>query len=63
MGRWCVQKGFVYIPKSTKRARMEENMRVFDFELDDDDTAALDALTTPEARRRPLHLAAAALTL
>lgn len=49
MGRWCVQKGAIYIPKSTKRARIAENARVFDFELDCDDVARLDALTTPEA--------------
>ena len=49
LGRWCVQHGYIYIPKSVKRERMEENMRVFDFELDADDMAQLDALTTPEA--------------
>eukprot|EP00793_Prasinoderma_coloniale_P001999 PRCOL_00002507-RA len=49
MGRWLVQKGIVYIPKSVRRARMEENACVADFELDADDVAALDALTTEEA--------------
>ena len=52
LGRWCVQHGYIYIPKSVKRERMEENMRVFDFELDADDMAQLDALTTPEALDR-----------
>ena len=28
LGRWCVQHGFIYIPKSMKRARMEENAQV-----------------------------------
>ena len=49
LGRWCVQKGFVYIPKSVKRERMVENSQVFDFALTDDDMAQLDGLTTPEA--------------
>jgi diketogulonate reductase-like aldo/keto reductase len=52
LGRWCVQKGVVYIPKSVRRARMDENLRVFDFELDDEDMAVLDGLTTPEALRK-----------
>jgi len=48
LGRWCVQKGVIYIPKSIKKERMEENMAVFDWSLDPADMAALDALTTPE---------------
>jgi diketogulonate reductase-like aldo/keto reductase len=42
--RWCVQRGLPTIPKSTHRERLEENFQVFDFELSDDDMAALDAL-------------------
>jgi diketogulonate reductase-like aldo/keto reductase len=49
LGRWCVQKGFVYVPKSVKKERMLENARVFDFELSAQEVAELDALTTPEA--------------
>ena len=49
LGRWCVQKGFVYVPKSVKRERMEENSKVFDFELTVDEMTELDSLTTPEA--------------
>ena len=49
LGRWCVQKGFVYVPKSVKKERMKENAQVFDFELDKEEMAELDALTTPEA--------------
>ena len=44
-GRWCVQHGFVYIPKSVKKERMVENMDVFGFELDEADMAALDGRT------------------
>ena len=49
LGRWCVQHGFVYIPKSVKVERMKENARVFDFELGREEMEELDALTTPEA--------------
>jgi diketogulonate reductase-like aldo/keto reductase len=40
--RWCLQRGTVVIPKSTHKERIEENARVFDFELDDKTMAALD---------------------
>lgn len=49
LGRWCVQKGFVYMPKSTRKARMIENAAVFDFSLTKDEMAMLDNLTTPDA--------------
>ena len=42
--RWCVQRDLVVIPKSTHRERIEENARIFDFTLSDEDVAALDAL-------------------
>lgn len=49
LGRWCVQHGFVYTPKSVKKERMVENAEVFDFELSEDEMKELDGLTTPEA--------------
>lgn len=49
LGRWCVQKGFVYIPKSVRRERMKENMLVLDWSLADEDMGALDGLTTEES--------------
>ena len=49
LGRWCVQHGFVYVPKSVKIERMVENAQVFDFELSEDEMATLDALTTSDA--------------
>jgi len=49
MGRWCVQKGFIYVPKSVKKERMEENANVFDFELTEEEMKDLDSLTTPDA--------------
>jgi diketogulonate reductase-like aldo/keto reductase len=42
--RWCLQREAIVIPKSTHRERIEENARVFDFVLTDEDMAALDAL-------------------
>ena len=45
--RWCYQKGFVSIPKSTKASRMAENLAIFDFALDEADMATLDGLTQP----------------
>lgn len=44
--RWGLQEGRSVIPKSTKRARIAENIDVFDFELTDSELAALDALET-----------------
>ena len=42
--RWCLQRDTIAIPKSVHRERIEENARVFDFELSDGDMAALDRL-------------------
>jgi diketogulonate reductase-like aldo/keto reductase len=42
--RWCLQRDTVVLPKSTHRDRIEENARIFDFELSDDDLAELDRL-------------------
>jgi diketogulonate reductase-like aldo/keto reductase len=49
LGRWCVQHGFVYVPKSVKKDRMVENAQVFDFELSDEEMKVLDSMTTPDA--------------
>ena len=45
MLRWALQRDIVVIPKSVRRERLEENARVFDFTLDDEDMAALDGLS------------------
>ncbi|KAH0840179.1 NADP-dependent oxidoreductase domain-containing protein [Lanmaoa asiatica] len=42
--RWSLQKGFVPLPKATSAQRIEENFKVFDFALDAEDVAAIDAL-------------------
>ncbi len=52
MLRWHLQQGRSAIPKSTKPARIAENFDVFDFELLNDQIAAIDALDT-NVRRGP----------
>lgn len=42
--RWDVQRGVVTIPKSTKPHRLAENAAIFDFQLSDEEVAAIDAL-------------------
>lgn len=49
MLRWHLQRGVVVIPKSTHKERMEENFRVFDFALDDEDMKMIAALDKAES--------------
>ena len=42
--RWNVQRGVAVIPKSVHRDRMEENLAIWNFQLDDDDMAAISML-------------------
>lgn len=42
--RWNIQRGVVIIPKSIHRERMEENLDIWDFNLDEDDLAAISKL-------------------
>jgi 2,5-diketo-D-gluconate reductase A len=42
--RWCVQLGLPVIPKSTHRERIEENGRIFDFQLTEQDMDELGSL-------------------
>ncbi|KAL8286876.1 hypothetical protein RQP46_003882 [Phenoliferia psychrophenolica] len=42
--RWSLQSGFVPLPKSDTPSRIAENAAVFDFELDEDSMAKLNAL-------------------
>ncbi|KAF2875778.1 NADP-dependent oxidoreductase domain-containing protein [Massariosphaeria phaeospora] len=40
--RWSLQKGFVPLPKSVTKSRIEENAQIYDFELADDEMQKLD---------------------
>ncbi|KAF8979056.1 hypothetical protein BGZ46_005855 [Entomortierella lignicola] len=42
--RWSLQKGYIAIPKSSHKERIEQNAEVFDFELADEDMNVLDSL-------------------
>ena len=49
--RALLQRDVIVIPKSTHRDRMEQNLDVFDFELTDEDLAAVDGLEDPSFPR------------
>jgi 2,5-diketo-D-gluconate reductase A len=49
--RWHVQRGDIIFPKSSSTERMEENFALFDFELDDDQVAAISGLDKGEEGR------------
>lgn len=44
--RWLTQRGVVAIPKSVRAERIVENFTIFDFDLSDDDMAAIKTLDT-----------------
>lgn len=46
--RWAIQRGDVVFPKSVTPERVRENFALFDFELSDDDVAAIAALDRHE---------------
>lgn len=46
--RWHIELGNVVIPKSVTRSRVEENLDIFGFSLDDDDMAAIAGLDRGE---------------
>ena len=65
--RYMMDLGFIVIPKSCHKERVEENFAVFDFKLSDEDKAELAKLdtgapvvredhSTPEATKRILEL-------
>ncbi|CAB4020954.1 aldo keto reductase [Paramuricea clavata] len=42
--RWCLEKGYVCIPKSSNKHRIEENITAFEFVLEKEDVDFLDSL-------------------
>jgi diketogulonate reductase-like aldo/keto reductase len=48
--RWSIQQGVVPIPRSSNRARIADNLAVFDFALDDDEMRRIAALRRPNGR-------------
>ncbi|CAM4112276.1 aldo/keto reductase [Bordetella muralis] len=46
--RWHTQRGFVPAPKSSDPTRQAQNLNIFDFQLSDDEVAALNALDRPD---------------
>lgn len=43
--RWSLQRGYLPLPKSVTPARIEENLKVFDFELEEADVQLIAGLT------------------
>ena len=42
--RWLVQQGIIAIPRTSKVARLSENLAIFDFELTPAEMAEIDGL-------------------
>ncbi|HWC37505.1 MAG TPA: aldo/keto reductase [Acidimicrobiales bacterium] len=53
--RWCVQHNVPVITKSSHRGRIEENTRIFDFSLSDEEMVELDALDQTEGTDRAVE--------
>ena len=53
--RWHIQRGSIVFPKSNTPERIEENFRLFDFELDDDAMEQITSLDRGEEGRTGPH--------
>lgn len=42
--RWCLQNGTIPLPKSVTPSRIEENLKVFDFTISDEDMALINSM-------------------
>ena len=47
--RWLIQRDVIIIPKSVHVERMQQNLDIFDFELSQEDMAAISALDTKQS--------------
>ncbi len=45
--RWSLQRGFLPLPKSSTASRIAENLKVFDFDISEDDMLKIDVLPVP----------------
>jgi 2,5-diketo-D-gluconate reductase B len=48
--RFLLQEGAIVIPRTSKRERLEENMAIFDFVLDDAEMDEIRKLANPDGR-------------
>jgi len=48
--RWLVQQNVAAIPRTSKLERLQENLDVFDFALNDDDMAKISAMGSSRGR-------------
>lgn len=44
--RWCLEKGYVSLPKTVHKERLEENMNIFDFTLSNHELKEIDNIKT-----------------
>lgn len=48
--RWCLQHGFIILPKSKTEERIKENINIYDFEIDQEDMKKIDLLRKENVR-------------
>ncbi|XP_052080624.1 uncharacterized oxidoreductase YtbE-like isoform X2 [Mytilus californianus] len=54
--RWSIQHGFITIPKSGKTNRIDENMKVFDWAIADEDMAVLNSFPDKSCTWNPCKM-------
>ena len=50
--RWLIQRGYIAIPKTVRKERMQENFDVFDFRLSDEEILQIAALNRSDTGTR-----------